>query len=76
MHNFPSIKIIPPNDSEIKNRNRAIEPKNSSCFEKVTSTILKACSDLISCPLAHICNHSLYTGIFPDWLKISVVKQV
>jgi hypothetical protein len=32
----------------------------------------ETCSNLISCPLTHICNHSLCTGIFPDRLKISV----
>jgi hypothetical protein len=37
---------------------------------------LEACSALISCPLTHICNHSLHTGIFPDRLKISVVKPL
>jgi hypothetical protein len=39
---------------------------------KKKGTILKACSALITRPLAHICNHSLCTGIFPGRLKISV----
>jgi hypothetical protein len=37
------------------------------------SKILKVCAYLISQPLNHIYNHSLYTGIFPD-PKISIVK--
>jgi hypothetical protein len=37
---------------------------------------VKACSALFSHPLTHICNHSLYTGIFPDRLKMSVVRPL
>jgi hypothetical protein len=48
--------------------------KNSSGYDEITSKVLKACSALISHPLAHICNHSLHTGIFPDSLKRSVVR--
>jgi hypothetical protein len=40
------------------------------------SKILKASSAIISCPLAHICNHSLYTGTFPDCLKVSEAKPL
>jgi hypothetical protein len=73
---FPSIKIIPTNEAEIKNIISTLKPKSSSCFDEITSKILKACSNLISCPLAHICNHSLYTDIFPNRLKISIVKPL
>jgi hypothetical protein len=34
---------------------------------------LKICASLISHPLTHICSQSLFTGIIPDCLKISVV---
>jgi hypothetical protein len=37
---------------------------------------MKACASLISHPLSYIYNHSLYTGIFPDRLKIAVVKPL
>jgi hypothetical protein len=40
------------------------------------SKILKACASLISQPLSHIYNHLLYTGVFPDHLKISIVKPL
>jgi hypothetical protein len=35
---------------------------------------MKPCASLISRPLNHIHNHSLYTGIFRDRPKISIVK--
>jgi hypothetical protein len=34
------------------------------------------CASLISRPLTNICNHSLFAGIFPDCLKISVVRPL
>jgi hypothetical protein len=35
--------------------------------------MFKGCASLISHPLTPICNNLLFTGIFPDHLKISVV---
>jgi len=37
---------------------------------------LKACASLISHPLSYIYTHFLYTCIFPDHLKIAVVKPL
>jgi hypothetical protein len=71
---FPSINIIPTTETEMKIVINSLKSKNSSGYDEVTSKILKACSILISRPLTHICNHSLYTGIFPDHLKISTRK--
>ena len=45
-------------------------------MKKTTSKILKACASLISHPLSYIYNQSLHTGIFPDCLKIAVVKPL
>jgi hypothetical protein len=73
---FPAMKIIPTTETEIKSIIHSLKSKNSSGYDEVTSKILKTCSHLIICPLTHICNHSLRTGIFPDRLKISVVKPL
>jgi hypothetical protein len=54
----------------------SLRSKNSSRYDEITSKILKACTAIISHPLAHICNHSQNTGIFPDHLKMSVVKPL
>jgi hypothetical protein len=54
----------------------SLKSKNSSYYDEVISKILKACSALINGPLAHICNHSLHTGTFPDCLKVSLVKPL
>jgi len=53
-----------------------IKPKKSSGYDEITCGIIKACASLISHPLSHIYSHSLYTGMSPDHLKITVVKQI
>jgi hypothetical protein len=70
------IKLIPTTEVEIKSIIHSLKSKSSSSYDEITSKILKACSALISCPLTHNCNHSLYTGILLDCLKMSVVKPL
>ena len=54
----------------------SLKPKKSSSCNEITSKILKACASPISHPLSYIYSHSLYTGIFPDCLKIAVLKPL
>jgi hypothetical protein len=72
---FRGIKIIPSSEAEIKSIILSLRSENSSGYDEITSKILKACASLISQPLSHIYNHSLYTGVFPDHLKISIVNS-
>ena len=74
--NSPSIKIIRITEAEIKSTIHSLKPKKSLGYYEITRKILKACASLISHPLNYIYNHSLYTGIFPDRLKIAVVKPL
>jgi hypothetical protein len=62
---FPDIKIIP-----------LPECKNLSCYDEIRNNILKPYSLLIGCPLAHIYDHSLYTGTITEHLKLSVIKSL
>jgi hypothetical protein len=72
----PGIKTIPTTEIEIKSIIHSLKARNSSGYDRITSTILKLCASLIGHPLAHICNHSFFTGIFLDHLKISVVRSL
>jgi hypothetical protein len=54
----------------------SLKSKNSAGYDEIMSKILKAYASLISQPLSHIYNQSLYTGIFADCLIISVVKPL
>jgi hypothetical protein len=67
---LPGIKIILTTETEIKSIIETPKSKNLSGYDEITNKTLKTCSTLISCPLAHICNHSLCTGIFLDHLKM------
>jgi hypothetical protein len=73
---FPHTKTIPVTETEIKIVIHSLKAKNSSGYDRITSKIIKVCASLISHPLTHICNHPLFTGIFPDCLKISVVQPL
>jgi hypothetical protein len=70
--NFHGIKTVPISEAEIKSIILSPKSKNSSGYDEM-SKILKACVSLISRP---IYNDSLYRGIFPNHLKISIVKPL
>jgi hypothetical protein len=63
---FPGIKIIPTTETQIKSIIHSLKAKNVSGYDGITNKILKVCTSQISHPLTHICNHSLFTGIFPN----------
>ena len=46
--NFPSIKMILIIEAEIKSTINSLKPRNSSCYNEITSEILKTCASLIS----------------------------
>jgi hypothetical protein len=73
---IPGIKTVLNTGTEIRSVIQFLKTKNSSGYDRITSTVLKVCASLIIRPLTHICNHSLFTGIFPDHLKIAVVKPL
>jgi hypothetical protein len=74
--NFPNINTLPITEAEIKSIICSLKTKDSSGYDEITSKILKSCASIISFPLSYICNYSLHTGIFPDHLKIAVVKPL
>ncbi|MBS0018901.1 MAG: reverse transcriptase family protein [Candidatus Sulcia muelleri] len=48
----------------------------SSGWDGVTSEVLKKCAYLIAFPLVHIINRSFSEGIFPENLKLSVIRPI
>jgi hypothetical protein len=52
------------------------KPKNSSGYDGISTKLLTVSVHFISSPLAHICNKSLSSGIFPERLKYAVVKPL
>jgi len=74
--NFLSRKIIPITEAAVNSIIHSLMATKSSCYDKITSEILKARASLISHPLNYIYDHLLYTGIFPHSLKIALVKPL
>jgi hypothetical protein len=74
--NFPSIRIIPITEAEIKSIIHSLKPKLSSGYGEINSKILKTCDSVFSHPLNFVWNHSICEGIFPDYLKIAVVNPL
>jgi len=73
---FPNINLQFISTKEIENIIKSLKPKNSSGYDGISTKLIKICSPFISSPLAHICNKSLNSGIFPDRLKYAVVKPL
>jgi len=53
---FPSIKIIPINEAEIKNVMHSLKPKTPSGYDEIISKILKACPSVNFHLLSYIYN--------------------
>jgi len=73
---FPYINLKFISTREIENIIKSLKPKNSSGYDGISTKLITICSPFISSPLAHICNKSLSSGIFPDRLKYAIVKPL
>ena len=67
--------ITPVSESEVEKVIKNLKGKSSSGFDGVTELIVKKCVQLIKKPLADTCNTSFTTGIFPEILKLAIVKS-
>ena len=45
-------------------------------YDEIPTKILKACAKTINSPLACTFNRSLASGIFPSWLKFSILNPI
>lgn len=71
-----SIYLTPVHKDDILKIIASLKNTNSTGYDDINTKILKLCSTSISEPLAHIINLSLYHGVFPDRLKLSIVKPL
>lgn len=71
-----SIYLTPTSEDEIDRIITNLQNTNSVGYDNINTNILKIVSKKISYPLTHIINQSLENGIFPDRLKLSVVKPL
>lgn len=71
-----SFFLSPVSTSEVKDIIRSLRSKSSAGLDNVSSNLLKRCSEFLVDPLAHLINCSFESGVFPDFLKLSVVKPL
>jgi len=64
----------PTSTREIISIIKSLSTKNSFGYEEISTKILKISTNFICSPLTYIFNKSVYTGIFPERLKYSIVK--
>jgi len=71
-----TIFLNPASEKEIENVIKNLKGKHSSGFDDVTDSTVKKSVQFIKTPLANICNASFTPGIFPEMLKIAIVKPL
>jgi len=75
-NSFPSIKHHCTFTREIENIIRSLKSSNSCGYDEVPSKLLKSCSYFISVPLNYVSNRTLFTGVFPDRLKCTIIRPL
>ena len=70
---FPPMHIVPITEGEIRSLISSPKSKYSSGYDGSSTKILKLCGNQISKPFASIFNKSIIMGVFPEWLKCTVV---
>ena len=74
IHSEFSFSLI--NESLVKKILQNLKPKTSFGHDEISTKLLKSISNVITPVLTIIINQSLFTGIFPDQLKIAKIKPV
>lgn len=74
--NAKTIFLKPLTVSETANIISNLKNKYSAGFDEISNNIIKYCNYELAEPLTYIVNNSYKTGIFPDGLKLSLVKPL
>jgi len=64
------------NSSEVLNIINNFKEDVASGFDKISVKLLKNIAPFILNPLTHIFNLSIQQGIFPDKLKLAIIKPI
>lgn len=71
-----SIYLSPVDEFYVKKIIDTLNNTGSEGHDNICTKVLKSCSGIISPVLTYLINLSLSTGVFPDYLKVSVVKPL
>lgn len=71
-----SIYLHPTNETELKEFTNSLKEKKAPGYDNIKAETLKQTFNEISKPLIYLINNSLEQGIFPDVLKVGVIKPL
>lgn len=71
-----SLYFSPTDYIEVKKTIAGLKSSYSSGWDGINNIVLKQCKDIVAPILAHICNLSMTSGIFPDCLKMANVCPI
>ena len=71
---FPDTELKLLLTREVQNIIKSLKLKNSHGYDEISTKLLKISSPFIISTLAHTCNKSLSSAIFPERLKYSEMK--
>ena len=67
---------MPVAEDEVEKAIKDLKGKLLADIDEVPDLIVQECMKCIKKPLSDICNASMESGIFPDKLKLAVVKHL
>jgi hypothetical protein len=73
---YPHMKYRPATTKEIDNIIKSLKAKDSYGYNEISTEVPKIGSSLLYNSLNYMCNRALTKGIFPDGLKLSVIKPL
>lgn len=76
IHNHNSILIVPDTPSKVNKLIDGLKNKNSSGWDEITPSVLKSFKEYMVNPLTFLINSSIEEGIFPNCLKLGVVRPI
>lgn len=71
-----SIYLTPVTETDVIKTICNLNNTKSAGYDNISTNILKLCKSYICFPLCHIINNSFSQGVFPERLKLSIVKPL
>ena len=75
-HPFPNIQWFYTSTGEVGTIMKSLKTKHSCGHHVLPVQILKLSAPFIISPLTYVCKKSLSLGVFPDRLKVSIIKTI
>lgn len=75
-NNTNTIFLTPVTTNEIYNIIMTLNNTKCSGYDDINTKVIKLCAIKLSLPISHVINLSFEQGVFPDKLKLSVVKPL